>query len=171
MLLAALFAGGHAVTAVGDPCQSIYGWRGASSGTLRRFPSAFGASGPASHLSTTYRSGGRVLLLANAVARDLRREGVPVPDVVSTYMRRGMANFVRRAGEIEEIDNARATFGEGPGIGEIFRNPDLARTYRMIAEGGRDAYYDGPIAATIESPRPDPGRSEASLPRQKRSKS
>ena len=27
---------------------------------------------------------------------------------------------------------------------------DLARTYRLIAEGGRDAYYDGPIADTIE---------------------
>jgi gamma-glutamyltranspeptidase/glutathione hydrolase len=77
-------------------------------------------------------------------------EGAPVPDVVSFYMRRGMANFVSRANEIEEIDNARSVWGEGVGIGEIFRNPGLARTYRAIAEGGRDAFYEGEIARTID---------------------
>jgi len=81
VLLSALFGSGHAVTAVGDPCQSIYGWRGASAGTLRRFPTSFGAATGARTLSTTYRSGGRLLLLANAVSQALRdeREGVPVP--------------------------------------------------------------------------------------------
>ena len=43
MLLRALFGGGHPVTAVGDPCQSIYGWRGASAGNLRRFVTDFPA--------------------------------------------------------------------------------------------------------------------------------
>jgi gamma-glutamyltranspeptidase/glutathione hydrolase len=81
----------------------------------------------------------------------LASEGAPVPEVISHYMRRAMANFVRRASEIEETANARAVWGAGPGVGEIFRNPDLARTYRMIAEGGRDAYYDGPIADTIQA--------------------
>lgn len=78
-------------------------------------------------------------------------EGVPVPEVVSHYMRRGMANFVKPGRGIEEIENARKTFGAGPGVGEIFRNPDLARTYRMIAQGGRDAFYQGPIADTIDA--------------------
>ena len=41
VLLQALFGGGHPVTAVGDPCQSIYGWRGASAGNLRRFAADF----------------------------------------------------------------------------------------------------------------------------------
>ncbi|HEX4258628.1 MAG TPA: ATP-dependent helicase, partial [Streptosporangiaceae bacterium] len=41
VLLRALFGGGHPVTAVGDPCQSIYGWRGASAGNLRRFSEDF----------------------------------------------------------------------------------------------------------------------------------
>jgi len=80
VLLRSLFGDGHPVTAVGDPCQSIYGWRGASAGTLRRFPSSFRA--PAREprtLSTTYRSGGRILRLANAVSDELRTEGVPVP--------------------------------------------------------------------------------------------
>jgi ATP-dependent DNA helicase UvrD/PcrA len=43
VLLRALFGGGHPVTAVGDPCQSIYGWRGASAGNLRRFAEQFPA--------------------------------------------------------------------------------------------------------------------------------
>ena len=40
-LLGALFGGGHPVTAVGDPHQSIYGWRGASAGGLEGFPTTF----------------------------------------------------------------------------------------------------------------------------------
>src|SRR5262249_38163332 len=45
VLLQALFGGGHPVTAVGDPCQSIYGWRGASAGNLRRFVADFPVAG------------------------------------------------------------------------------------------------------------------------------
>src|ERR1700722_16896148 len=41
VLLRSLFGGGHPVTAVGDPCQSIYGWRGASAGNLSRFKAEF----------------------------------------------------------------------------------------------------------------------------------
>jgi DNA helicase II / ATP-dependent DNA helicase PcrA len=80
VLLSSLFGDGHPVTAVGDPCQSIYGWRGASAGTLRRFPVAFTAARVQRlTLSTTYRSGGRVLRLANQVSEELRSSGVPVP--------------------------------------------------------------------------------------------
>ena len=38
VLLRALFGGGHPVTAVGDPCQSIYGWRGANAATCAGSP-------------------------------------------------------------------------------------------------------------------------------------
>ena len=80
VLLSSLFGNGHPVTAVGDPCQSIYGWRGASAGTLRRFPAAYAAARAEPRtLSTTYRSGGRLLRLANLVSDELRTEGVPVP--------------------------------------------------------------------------------------------
>lgn len=55
----------------------------------------------------------------------------------------------------EEFDNARATYlnaqGQAPAEGEIFRNPDLARTFRMLATGGRDAFYEGEIARTIDA--------------------
>jgi gamma-glutamyltranspeptidase / glutathione hydrolase len=76
--------------------------------------------------------------------------GVPVPEVISYYMRANMKAFLRPGSGIEETANAVHTYGKGPGTGEIFRNPDLARTYRMIAQGGRDAFYDGPIADMIE---------------------
>ncbi len=39
--------------------------------------------------------------------------------------------------------------GRAPRIGERMTNADLARTYRLIAEGGRDAFYRGPIADAI----------------------
>jgi gamma-glutamyltranspeptidase / glutathione hydrolase len=39
--------------------------------------------------------------------------------------------------------------GHAPAAGELFRNPDLAWTYRQIARGGRDAFYKGPVANKI----------------------
>jgi DNA helicase-2/ATP-dependent DNA helicase PcrA len=81
-LLADLFGTGHPVTAVGDPCQAIYGWRGASVANLDDFPTHFrGSDGtPARRysLSENRRSGGRLLDLANGLAAELRErhEGV-----------------------------------------------------------------------------------------------
>ncbi|UZN02060.1 ATP-dependent DNA helicase [Cellulomonas sp. S1-8] len=90
VLLQALFAGGHPVTAVGDPHQSIYGWRGASPGGLARFPAAFpvvepGTAGrarrrpaPVAQLSTSWRNDVAVLDAANEVAAPLRTGGARV---------------------------------------------------------------------------------------------
>jgi gamma-glutamyltranspeptidase / glutathione hydrolase len=86
-----------------------------------------------------------------APAIHMAEAGTPVPDVIAHYIRSAMANFRRHRADIEEIDNALHTYGDGPAAGGVFRNPDLARTYRMIAEGGRDAYYKGPIARTIDA--------------------
>ncbi|WP_086724178.1 ATP-dependent helicase [Streptomyces carpinensis] len=78
ILLAGLFGDGtgHPVTAVGDPCQAIYGWRGASVANLDDFPEHFAhADGrPATRqaLSENRRSGGRLLDLANGLAEPLR---------------------------------------------------------------------------------------------------
>ncbi len=86
-LLTALFATGecaHSVTAVGDPNQSIYAWRGASAATLAAFPKAFGADeGDVLPLSQTWRNDTRILAVANAVAAPLRAQArVPVVPLV-----------------------------------------------------------------------------------------
>ncbi|UFU03946.1 ATP-dependent helicase [Ruania suaedae] len=79
-LLRAVFAEGHPVTAVGDPNQAIYGWRGAAAGTLLAFPETFrtasGAAAPSVNLSTAWRNDLSVLRAANVVAGPLRTEGV-----------------------------------------------------------------------------------------------
>ena len=83
-LLSALFGGGHPVTAVGDPCQSIYTWRGASSGTISafnaNFPKAAGATGKKVYeLLTTYRNDRSILALANEISAGVRElEGINV---------------------------------------------------------------------------------------------
>jgi DNA helicase-2/ATP-dependent DNA helicase PcrA len=89
VLLRALFGNGHPVTAVGDPCQSIYGWRGASAGNLRRFPQDFPvtagpARGPAPvrMLSTSFRNTGQVLDAAGALQEGLRAAAPEVPRLV-----------------------------------------------------------------------------------------
>jgi gamma-glutamyltranspeptidase/glutathione hydrolase len=80
--------------------------------------------------------------------------GVPVPQTIAYYIRRNLAAFTRPTSGVEETANALHTWapsGKSPDEGEVFRNPDLARTYKLIAQGGRDAFYDGPIADTIEA--------------------
>jgi DNA helicase-2/ATP-dependent DNA helicase PcrA len=70
-LLARLFSG-HPVMAVGDPNQSIYGWRGASAANLARFSADFSPTGAAAYaLSTSWRNSGRVLDAANAIVDPL----------------------------------------------------------------------------------------------------
>ncbi len=80
------------VTAVGDPAQAIYGWRGASAANLPRFAEDFASAAaggdgerpahglPAPHfgLSTSFRSPQEVLTLAGVVAGPLADAGLPV---------------------------------------------------------------------------------------------
>ena len=47
--------------------------------------------------------------------------------------------------------------GRGPRAGEIFKNPDLARTFKKIAEGGKQAFYQGEIADAIAKVIQDSG--------------
>ncbi|WP_294392558.1 gamma-glutamyltransferase family protein [uncultured Sphingomonas sp.] len=87
-------------------------------------------------------------------AINLAEGGAPVPDIIAYYIRRSLANFTKAGSGVEETANAVRTYGlghGGPTMGGVFRNPDLARTYRMIAQGGRDAFYKGDIARTIDA--------------------
>jgi DNA helicase-2/ATP-dependent DNA helicase PcrA len=79
-LLAELFGGdtGHAVMAVGDPNQSIYGWRGASAANLDQFTQLFGAGDARFALSTSWRNGTAILDVANALVEPFVGRGVSV---------------------------------------------------------------------------------------------
>ena len=74
-LLSTLF-GDHAVTAVGDPNQAIYGWRGASASSLETFLERFQTGAPEEGqtltLSTAWRNDVSILEAANRVAEPLR---------------------------------------------------------------------------------------------------
>ena len=74
-----------ALTAVGDPIQSIYGWRGASATNLPRFttdfPLADGSPAPTLELRTSWRNPPRALHLANAVSAEARRRSVAVREL------------------------------------------------------------------------------------------
>ena len=65
------------VMAVGDPHQSIYGWRGASADNLYAFDRAFARETPAAHFSlmTSWRNDARILATANRVLRPLQGRG------------------------------------------------------------------------------------------------
>jgi DNA helicase-2/ATP-dependent DNA helicase PcrA len=83
-LLSTLFGGGHPVTAVGDPCQSIYTWRGAAAGTIGAFNNYFPKASPFTgelqyNLSTTYRNDQSILDVANIISEGVRNnDGVKV---------------------------------------------------------------------------------------------
>nr|WP_245953463.1 ATP-dependent DNA helicase [Arthrobacter silvisoli] len=87
VLFSRLFGEGHAVTAVGDPNQSIYGFRGASAGQLFHFVQEFPARSdddggqpasfvpaPVSYLTTAWRNGRNILGAANVIAAPLNKE-------------------------------------------------------------------------------------------------
>ncbi|MFI5794782.1 UvrD-helicase domain-containing protein [Streptomyces sp. NPDC051677] len=112
ILLAGLFGGGtgHPVTAVGDPCQAIYGWRGASVANLDDFPEHFahtdGSRARRQSLSENRRSGGRLLDLANGMAEPLRalHAGVEALRPAPGAERDGVVRCALLATHAEEMD-------------------------------------------------------------------
>jgi gamma-glutamyltranspeptidase / glutathione hydrolase len=89
-------------------------------------------------------------------AIDLAEGGEVMPEMIGEAFARNIVRLseTNRNGMIEELDNARATYAPGgstPREGDIWKNPALGATYRRIAEGGRAAYYEGPIARTIDT--------------------
>ena len=110
-MLSSLFGNGHPVMAVGDPCQAIYTWRGASAGTIsafgKYFPKTDGQQGR-SHfdLLTTFRNDEVILELANKVSSTIRSEsGVKVPPLTA---RAGAGAGELACGVYETIDTEAA---------------------------------------------------------------
>lgn len=86
-------------------------------------------------------------------AIDYGENGFPISPVIGFYLQRNLASFESRIDTINEFDNARATYFENgaPQAGSIFKNPDLAKTLALISIKGRDAFYKGDIAKTIDA--------------------
>jgi DNA helicase-2/ATP-dependent DNA helicase PcrA len=83
-LMQGIFGGGHPVTAVGDPDQNIYAWRGASLFNLLEFPEQFASADgtPARKLPlyTNFRSGARILHAADRLIDELPTVQRPDPE-------------------------------------------------------------------------------------------
>jgi gamma-glutamyltranspeptidase/glutathione hydrolase len=78
-------------------------------------------------------------------AIDYAKNGFPVSELIAYYMK---AN----ARVLKKYPGFKETYmpnGRMPAKGEIFKNPRLAKTFEIIAKGGRDAFYKGEIAQKI----------------------
>ena len=82
-------------------------------------------------------------ILAPAIR--LASEGFPVAPLASYSWQRNAQNQLKSALNGQEL----TIDGRGPRPGEIFRNPNLARTFEMVASGGKSAFYEGEIAQAI----------------------
>ncbi|QSX79108.1 gamma-glutamyltransferase [Agrilutibacter solisilvae] len=88
--------------------------------------------------------------LAPAIA--YAREGHPVHEVISYYWNRSVPVLSKWPGYSEQFTvDGGAGQRRGPRTGEMWKNPNLANTLTKIAQGGRDAFYKGEIARTIDA--------------------
>jgi gamma-glutamyltranspeptidase/glutathione hydrolase len=98
-------------------------------------------------------------LLQPAIA--IAERGFTVDD---TFRSQVSSNLSR----LSAFTSSRALFltpdGQPPAVGSTFRNPDLARAYRLIAHDGAGALYDGPIgAALVDTVRHPPVATDSQL--------
>jgi gamma-glutamyltranspeptidase / glutathione hydrolase len=91
------------------------------------------------------------LKLSDDLAPAIRyaEEGFPVTDLIAYYWSFGPRLYKGLPGAFLETYTLDGK-GRTPGKGDIFKNPDLARTLRLIGEKGRDAFYKGEIADEID---------------------
>ncbi|MEL1263537.1 gamma-glutamyltransferase [Pseudoxanthomonas putridarboris] len=75
------------------------------------------------------------------------REGHPVHQTIAYYWDRSVPRLSKFPGFKEQF----TLDGRAPRVGELWKNPYLANTLQRIADGGRDAFYTGDIARTIDA--------------------
>ena len=75
------------------------------------------------------------------------REGHPVAQTIAYYWDRSVPRLSKWPGFTEQF----TIDGRAPRTGELWKNPNLADTLQQIADGGRDAFYKGDIARTIDA--------------------
>ena len=73
------------------------------------------------------------------------KTGYPVTEIIHGHWQEAVA-------KLSADEGARRVFlinGRAPELGEVYRNPEMARTLELVAKGGADAFYRGPIAQAI----------------------
>ncbi|MBD9470685.1 gamma-glutamyltransferase [Pseudoxanthomonas sp. PXM01] len=75
------------------------------------------------------------------------RDGHPVHQTIAYYWQRSVPRLSKFPGFTEQF----TIDGRAPRTGEMWKNPYLADTLQKIADGGRDAFYKGDIARTIDA--------------------
>ncbi|MBD7921244.1 gamma-glutamyltransferase [Xanthomonas sp. Sa3BUA13] len=93
------------------------------------------------------RFGRRPMAQNLAPAIRYAREGHPVAETIAYYWDRSVPRLSQYPGFKEQF----TIDGHAPRKGELWKNPNLADTLQQIADGGRDAFYKGPIARTIDA--------------------
>jgi gamma-glutamyltranspeptidase/glutathione hydrolase len=83
-----------------------------------------------------------------APAIDYATNGFPVTEYIAYLWQRNLPILAHEPGAVVQTYSIN---GAAPKKGDIFKNPDLANTYRIIAEKGRDAFYRGEIADKIDA--------------------
>ena len=76
-------------------------------------------------------------------------DGVPVPEVIAGYWKASERSLAKDEDSTKAFLVSLDGKPRAPHVGEVFKNPTLAKTYGMIAEGGRDAFYKGEIAKRL----------------------
>src|SRR6059036_222499 len=92
------------------------------------------------------------LKLSDDLAPAIRNaeEGFPVTDLIAYYWSFGPRLYKGLPGAFLETYTLDGK-GRTPAKGDIFKNPDLAKTLQLIGEKGRDVFYKGEIADKIDS--------------------
>ena len=140
VLMRAVFGDGHPVTAVGDPDQNIYAWRGASLWNLLHFRAEFplpdGSESAQLPLYTNFRSGARILEAADRVIDALPANQRPDPDkLLRPWDRNGaghveVARYEHEIAEAEGVaERAHALHAEGVAWRDM---AVLCRTHRLF---------------------------------------
>jgi gamma-glutamyltranspeptidase/glutathione hydrolase len=78
-------------------------------------------------------------------AIQLAEDGFPVSPITAYFWKNGVKNQLSKSPGGHEL----TLEGRAPLPGEVFRNPNLARTLKAVAEGGAEAFYQGEIAEAI----------------------
>jgi DNA helicase-2/ATP-dependent DNA helicase PcrA len=142
-LLIALFTG-LPVTAVGDPAQGIYGWRGAATGNLEEFlddfPAADGSRGQLFSLTETRRCAPTVIDAANHIAAEFYVTSKVVEPLTSAKPPGGRVDVALHYTVDEEIEAM---------VAEVARTHAAGVPLRRIAILVRVARENGAIVAAL----------------------